>query len=140
VARAVKYIALLGLFLAAVSAASGAVAAHRFGQGAYLASAIAALLIWTVGSASLALIFAARTPAARLNCVLGGVVVRMALPLVVIALLTSTNHPLLADGIAGLIVVHYLAGLVVETLLSVRIVNQLKAPSHAGGSTAPAIV
>jgi hypothetical protein len=121
VARAATYIALLGFFLAAVAAAAGAVATHRIGQSAYLASAMAALLIWIVGSASLALIASARTPAARLNCVLAAMLIRMALPLV--AVVFFTNHPLAARGIAGLIVVHYLAGLALETLFAVRIVG-----------------
>jgi hypothetical protein len=133
VARAAKYIALLGVFLAAVSAVAGAVAAQRFGNGAFLASAIAALLIWIVGGSSLALVASAKTPTNRLNCILAAMMIRMALPLVAVVFFTSSNHPLAAYGIAGLIVVHYLAGLVVETLLCLRMVSQVKAPGSAGG-------
>jgi hypothetical protein len=133
VARAAKYIALLGGFLAAVSAASGAVAAQKYGSEAYLASAVAALLIWIAGGSSLALVASAKTPTARLNCVLAAMMIRMALPLAAVAFFSSSNHPLAAYGVAGLIVVHYLAGLVVETLLCLRIVSQVKAPGSAGG-------
>jgi hypothetical protein len=133
VARAAKYIALLGVFLAAVSAASGAVAAQKYGSGAYLASAVAALLIWIVGGSSLALVASAKTPTARLNCVLAAMMIRMALPLAAIAFFSTSNHPLVAYGVAELIVVHYLAGLVVETLLCLRIVSQVKTPGSAGG-------
>ena len=120
-ARAAQYIALLGVFLAAVSATAGAVAAQKFGNGAFVASAIAAILVWSVGGLSLALIASAKTPASRLNCALAAVLIRMTLPLAALVYFTSTQHPLIAEGIAGLIVVHYLAGLAVETLMSVRI-------------------
>jgi hypothetical protein len=133
VARAAQYIALLGVFLAAVSATAGAVAAQKFGNGAFIASAVAALLVWSVGSLSLALIASAKTPASRLNSALAAMLIRMALPLAAVAYFTSTQHPLIAKGIAGLIVVHYLAGLAVETLMSVRIVSHIKAPGSAGG-------
>jgi hypothetical protein len=136
VTRAAKHIALLGFFLAAVAAVAGAVAAHRFGPGAYAASMLAATLIWIAGSASLALLASARTPAARLNCILASILIRMALPLAAMVFFTSTHHPLAAQGIAGLIVVHYIVGLCVETLLAVRIVASAKAPSSAGGREA----
>jgi hypothetical protein len=126
VTRAAKYIALLGIFLAAVAAAAGAVAARQYGSGAYQASALAAVLIWVVASASLALIAAARTPAERLNCILLAMLLRMALPLAALVYLNSVGHPLLDDGIAGLLVVHYLAGLSIETLLAVRMVSSAK--------------
>jgi hypothetical protein len=122
VARAAKYIALLGLFLATVAAAAGAVAMRWFGPGALLASGLAAFMIWLVGSASLALLASAKTPAARLNCALAAMLIRMAVPLLALLYVMSTHHPLVADGIAGLIVVHYLAGLAVETAMAVRIV------------------
>jgi hypothetical protein len=139
VARAVKYIALLGVFLAAVSAAAGTVAARRYGTSAFEASAIAALLIWVVGSASLAILASARTPAARLNAALLAMLIRMALPLAAVVYFTRSIDALAGAGIVGLIVVHYLAGLVVETLMSVRIVSRahlpaaMKAPGSAGG-------
>jgi hypothetical protein len=125
VTRAAKYIALLGFFLAAVAAAAGAVAAHRFGPGAYAASSLAAAMIWIVGGAALALIASARTPAARLNCILASILIRMALPLAAVVYFTSTHHPLADDGIAGLIVVHYLAGLSIETFMAIRLIAAL---------------
>jgi hypothetical protein len=133
VARAAKYIALLGLFLAAVSAAAGAVAAQRYGTAALQASALAAFLIWLVGGASLAIIASASAPMARLNAALAAMLVRMSLPLVAVVYFTRADHPLAAAGVVGLIMVHYLAGLVVETLMAVRIIHELKAPGSAGG-------
>ena len=119
--RAAKYIAILGIFLAAVAAASGIVAARQYGAGAYLASAISALLIWSVGSLSLLIVALAPTPQARVNAALLGMLIRMALPMVAIAYFSKSNHPLAAEGIVGLLVVHYLLGLIAETLLSVRL-------------------
>lgn len=130
-ARAATYIAVLGVFLAAVAVAAGAVAARRYGEGAYLASFVAAALIWFVGGASLALVASATTPVARLNCALAAILIRMAAPLAAVAYFSSSDHPLAADGVAGLIVVHYLAGLVVETLLCLRIVGHAHAPGAA---------
>jgi hypothetical protein len=138
VTRAATYIALLGFFLAAVAAAAGAVAAQRYGSGAYQASALAAALIWVVGSASLALVASARTSAARLNCILGAMLLRMALPLVVLVYLTSINHSMLSGGIAGLIVIHYLAGLALETWLAVRLVGFVNAPKSTTSAQTPA--
>jgi hypothetical protein len=133
VARAAKYIALLGLFLAAVSAAAGAVAARQFGTTAYQASALAAFLIWLVGAASLAIIESSRAPMTRLNAVLAAMFIRMALPMVAVVFFTRSDHPLAAAGVVGLIMVHYLAGLVVETLMAVRIIHGVKSPGSSRG-------
>jgi hypothetical protein len=123
VLRAAKYIAILGIFLAAVAVASGVVAARQYGNGAYLASAVSALLIWSVGALSLLIVALAPTPQARINAALLGMLVRMALPMVAIVYFTKSNHPLAAEGIVGLLVVHYLLGLIAETLLSVRLTS-----------------
>lgn len=86
-----------------------------------MASAISALLIWSVGSLSLLIVALAPTPQARVNAALLGMLIRMALPMVAIAYFSKSNHPLAAEGIVGLLVVHYLLGLIAETLLSVRL-------------------
>ena len=119
--RAAKYIAILGVFLAVVAAASGVVAARQYGIGAYAASAIAAGMIWSVGSLWLVMIAATPTPQARVNAALLGMLIRMALPMAAIVYFSSSNHPLAAEGIVGLLVVQYLLALVVETLLNVRL-------------------
>ena len=120
--RAGKYIAVLGLCLAAVSAAAGALAARQYGSQAYQASAVAATLVWVVGSLALAIVGVPRTGAGRLNASLLAMLIRMTVPMAVVLYLTRTNHPLMAFGLGGLVVVHYLAGLAIETYLCVRIV------------------
>jgi len=134
VARAAKYIAILGLFLAAVATVAGALAARRFGASAYQASAVAATLIWVVGSASLAIIASARTRPGRINAALLAMLLRMGLPLAAIVYFTRSGHPLAQDGVVGLIAVHFLAGLALETLLSVRIVAAAEGSTHNGGA------
>lgn len=130
-ARAGKYIALLGLYLAVVALTAGALAARRYGSSAYEASAAAAVLIWAVGGASLAIIARARTNAARLNAILLAMLLRMALPLAAMVYVMQTNPPLASAGLRGLIVVHYLAGLALETYLAVRIVAASTLQSNA---------
>lgn len=120
--RAGKYIAVLGLCLAAVSAAAGALAARQYGTQAYQASAVAATLVWIVGSLALAIVGIPRTGAGRLNAALLAMLIRMTVPMAIVLYLTRTNHPLMAFGLGGLVVVHYLAGLAIETYLCVRIV------------------
>jgi hypothetical protein len=134
VARAAKYIALLALFLAAVSAAAGAVAARRYGNGALAASAVAAAIVWLAGSAALGIVASAKTPPQRLNAVLLAMLVRLALPMVAVVALSRSQNQLADNGVAGLIVVHYLAGLLLETWLSLRLAS---VASTAGTSSAP---
>lgn len=136
VRQAAKYIAILGLFLAAVAAATGLVAARQYGSGAYLASLVSATMIWSVGALSLLIVALAPTPPARVNAALLGMLVRMALPMVAIAYFSKSNHPLAADGIVGMLVVHYLLGLVAETLLSVRLMSpaSVKSPGTVASS------
>lgn len=129
--RAVKYIAILGLLMAAAAVVGGLIAARRYGDGAYVASAVSAAMIWAVGSLSLVIVASASSPQARLNAALLGMFVRMALPVAALAYFSSSKHPLAADGIVGLLVAHYLFGLVVETLLSVRLVAAANPPKLA---------
>jgi hypothetical protein len=58
-----------------------------------------------------------------INGALGAMLVRMALPMVALVYFTSTKHPLVAAGVGGQIVVLYLCGLIVETLMTVRLVS-----------------
>jgi hypothetical protein len=132
VAKTAKYIVALGAFLAVVSVAAGALAARRYGTDAYAASAVAAALNWAAGAAALFTIAIGRNHSWRTQSVLLAMLVRM-FPVLVAALwFTQSNHPLAAAGIGGLIVVHYLAGLMVETLMSIRL-----AGAPATGSSDP---
>ncbi len=122
VGKAAKYIAVLGVALAVVSALAGAVAARRYGNGAYEASAVAAFLNWIAGSVSLAIMVVTRNKPWRTHGALLAAAGRMVLPLAALMVFSRSQHSLAAHGVAGLIVLHYLVGLVIETVLSLRLV------------------
>jgi hypothetical protein len=136
VVKAAKYIAVLGAALAAVSALAGAVAARRYGAGAYEASAVAAAINWIAGSVALAAIFASRNQPWRTHAALLAMGVRMALPLASLAYFHRSHDPLAAHGVVGLILVHYLVGLVIETVMSVRVVGATGAGTTGSPGTA----
>jgi hypothetical protein len=119
-----KSIVVLGVLLALVAVASASLLASRFGDGAWAASGMAAGLIWALGAASLAMIALAPSRPAQLNAALLGMMVRMGLPLVLVMYFTMSGGSLAAAGITVFIVIHYLAGLVVETLLAVRLLKR----------------
>jgi hypothetical protein len=123
VAKAAKYIVALGAALAGVAALSGALAAQTRGPAAYQAAAVAALLNWIAGSMALVTVIATRHSSQRINGALGAMLVRMALPMVALVYFTSSKHPLAAASVGGQIVVLYLCGLIVETLMTVRLVS-----------------
>ena len=118
-----KSIAVLAASLALVAFASASLLASRYGEDAWLASGLAAGLIWALGAASLAMIAMAPTPHARLNAALLGMLVRMTLPMAVVVYFTRQQGPLAEAGINLFIVIQYLAGLFVETLLAVRLIK-----------------
>jgi hypothetical protein len=129
VVKAAKYIAVLGAALALVSAAAGMLAAQRYGPDAYGASAVAAAINWIAGSIALATVVMSRNQPWRTHAALLAMVGRMALPLLAVMYFTRSQGGLAAHGVVGLIVVHYLVGLVIETAMSVRVV--------AGGCGSP---
>jgi hypothetical protein len=132
VAKIVWYIAALGALLAAVAVVAGLVAARRFGPEAYQASAVAAGVNWIAGSLALAIVGASASQPWRVQGALLGMLVRMAVPLAAVVIFTQSRHPLTSHGVVILIVVHYLVGLLAETLLTVRIVAA--AQRRDGGS------
>ncbi len=140
-AKTAKYIVGLGVTLAAVSAVVGVVAARRYGTPAYAASAVAALINWAAGSLALVTVALCRNQPWRAQSVLLATLVRMVPVLIAVACFVRSSSPLAAAGVAGLIVVYYLVGLVVETLLSLRLVacaSPLGHPSSALAGAGPA--
>jgi hypothetical protein len=123
VAKTAKYILALGAALAVVCVAAGAVASRRYGSTAYAASAVAALINWAAGAAALATVAIGRSQPWRTQSVLLAMVVRMFPMLAAVLWFMRSANPLAAAGVAGLIVVHYLAGLLLETLMSVRLAS-----------------
>jgi hypothetical protein len=124
VVKAAKYIAVLGAALALVSAGAGLLAARRYGSAAYGASAFAAAVNWIAGSIALATIVLSRNQPWRTNAALLAMGGRMILPLFAVAYFSRSQNWLAAHGVVGLIVLHYLVGLVIETVMSVRLVAE----------------
>jgi hypothetical protein len=133
VAKAAKYIVALGAALAGVAALSGALAAQQRGPVAYEAAALAAVLNWIAGSIALGAVIATRHSSQGVNGALAAILARMALPMAALVYFTSSQHPLVAAGIVGQIVVLYLCGLVVETLMTVRLVSRAQSERPQAG-------
>lgn len=117
-----RSIGLLGACLAVVAMTAGGLLAGRYGAEAWQASVLAAGIVWGVGAASLVLIGSARTREMRINCVLLGMLARLSLPLIAVLYFEAVGGRLAAAGIITFITIHYLAGLIVETVLSIRLV------------------
>jgi hypothetical protein len=139
VAKAAKYIVALGAALAGVAALSGALAAQSRGPAAYQAAAVAALLNWIAGSMALATVIATRHSSQRLNGALGAMLARMALPMAAVLFFMSSKHPLVAAGVVGQIVVLYLCGLIVETIMTVRLVSRADRERPSGRQLSAAL-
>ena len=114
---------------------SGVVAARRFGVGAYEASAVAAAINWAAGSVALAAIFLSRNQPWRTHAVLIAMGARMALPLAALMYFSRSSSSLTAHGVVGLILVQYFVGLILETLMSLRLVGGNAPNSAAPGTT-----
>ena len=121
--RVVKYVLLLGGCLTAIAVPTGIVVARHAGADAYFAAAVAALTVWVAGSLALAIAAIPCPPEQKISLVLLAMAVRMALPMVVGVALGRPGGPLADASIFGMIVVHYLIGLAIETPLLLRLLN-----------------
>ena len=122
-AQVAKYILGLGACLAVVSLIT-ALARPDLGANAFPLSGLAAAVVFTAGSLGMVLISIPVPPVQRVSSVLLAMLIRMSLPLGVGFLLEYGPASARFQGIFGLIVVHYLAALLIETPLTVRMVNQ----------------
>jgi predicted aconitase with swiveling domain len=135
VAKAAKYIAVLGAALAVVGLLTGAVAAQRYGSGAYEASAVAVAINWIAGSVALAAIVLSRNEPWRVHASLIAMGSRMALPLMALMFFSESPGRLTAHGVVGLILVQYFVGLILETLISLRVVKGQASNAPGPGTT-----
>jgi hypothetical protein len=112
-------VAILTAALAAAFPLFGWFGYHRHGEWGLIAAAVAASVCWF--GCTMALFCAAflqRTqPVAGL---LGGMLFRLGVPLVLGLVLQHNHEPLAQAGIFGTILLYYLLSLVVETVLSIR--------------------
>jgi hypothetical protein len=95
----------------------------RSGAAGLLAAVVAGAVCWFGALAALVVVGLMRGGPQVLHGVLLSMFFRMGLPLVAGITLSQAGGPLAEAGVFGMIVVYYLIGLFVETLLSVRLVG-----------------
>jgi hypothetical protein len=96
---------------------------ERYGSLGVIATFVAAALCWLSASCALAItIFTAHGPQAVAGLFLA-IAVRMGAPLAAAVAWTVTETKLAEAGLFGLIVIHYLAALAVETTLAVYFIS-----------------
>ena len=94
------------------------------GENGVLAAALAGGICWIGALIALVLVGLFRSSHNQMvSATLLGMLFRMGLPLVTGLALTRAGGPLAEAGLFGMILVFYLVGLVVETILSVRILG-----------------
>ena len=93
------------------------------GEPGVWAAAVAAVVCLGAGLVALIFLSLFREPLQAFNGVGLAMLFRMAIPMTTGVLLTKLGGPLAEAGVFGMIVGFYLVGLLVETLLAVRLVN-----------------
>lgn len=95
------------------------------------ATAVAAGVCWFGATGALLSTAFLRGSQFALHGLFGGMILRLGLPLALGMFLSSRGGGLAKAGVFGLIVMFYLLTLVVETLLSLRFVNQPQKSARA---------
>jgi hypothetical protein len=113
---------VLGL---AIVPAAAAIAVCTVGltEGAIVSAAIGGGVCWFAGTLALSAGYLGNRLQAPVHGVLAGMIARMGLPLIALVGLSQTGAPLGANGVATTILGVYLVSLVVETLLSLRMIG-----------------
>ncbi|MAG93603.1 MAG: hypothetical protein CMJ48_07620 [Planctomycetaceae bacterium] len=120
--------AILVLVLLVISPAIAYPAWSAHGQTGLIAASLAGLVCLLAGIAALAVTGLTQNTPNALNGLLASILFRTMIPLGAVFALSKSNRSLAEAGIFSLFVCFYLLTLVVETLLSVRLVNS---PSDA---------
>jgi hypothetical protein len=124
-----RSLSILALAIAATLGVAGGVAWSRSGEMGLAAAIVAAGVCWVGAALSFVLVEWFRRSGNPVAGVLGGMLIRLGLPLAVGVALSEAGGPLADAGVFGLIVVFYLVALVVETLLLVRALQQPRRPA-----------
>ena len=93
------------------------------GEAGVLAAVVAAVVCLGAGLVALIFLASFRKPQQAFTGVGLAMLFRMAIPMATGAVLTKLGGPLAQAGVFGMIVGFYLVGLLVETLLAVRMVS-----------------
>ncbi|QDS99692.1 hypothetical protein [Adhaeretor mobilis] len=121
---------ILGIVFVVVAAIAAGVTAGKYGSDAYLSCGLAAAVVWLAGTIGLVLTSLASDAHSRLNALLMGMLVRLGLPLASLVIVPQMSERLAAAGFAGLVLVFYLVGLVVETPLLMGLVKKAQDTSE----------
>lgn len=114
---------LLGAVLIAVAVCAAGVRGNSVGSEGFAACFVAAFVCWASGTAALAITALTAGTTNGLAGLLGSIFLRTGIPIAVGILMCSAGLPLAKAGLFGLLVVHYLAGLIVETTVSVYLIG-----------------
>ncbi len=116
--------ALLTISLVAAFPAVAWFGYGRHGSNGIAAAAVAAAVVWFGATAALLLVSFFRGSSEQMvSATLLGMLFRTGLPLVTGLAMNRTGGPLAEAGLFGMILIFYLVGLLVETLLSVRLLG-----------------
>jgi hypothetical protein len=96
------------------------------GQSGVLAAAVAAIVCLGAGLVALTCFALFRDPQVAFTGVGLAMLIRMAIPMATGVVLTKLGGPLAEAGVFGMIVGFYLVGLLVETLLAVRLASGVR--------------
>lgn len=125
-----RNLGLLALAVIATLAVAGPIAWARYGESGLWAATIAATVCGVSAGASLAVVARASRSGMGVHGALLGMLIRLGAPLATGVYFQQRGGELAEAGVFGLIVVFYLVTLFVETLLSVKLIQQL--PKKAG--------
>ncbi|MEQ8211250.1 MAG: hypothetical protein RH917_15590 [Lacipirellulaceae bacterium] len=127
-----KPLLILSASLAVVAAIAAWFAVPKYGNDAYLSCGLAALIVWVACGFGLLVAALAPNHHARLNALMGGMLVRMGLPLASLFIVPGSSGRLAEAGFANLLLVFFLAGLLIETPLLVGIIRRAQSGEQSG--------
>lgn len=123
--------ALLAIAIVPAGLLAGRLVAGSFDSRALFAAGVAVGVCWLAGALAISATYFGNRSRLPVQGLLLGMLLRMALPLIAGIVLQQTGGPLAEAGVFSMIVGVYLWGLVVETILSLRMAPPASALSKA---------
>jgi hypothetical protein len=103
----------------------------RVGVDGILAAALAGVICWVGAAGALAVASLFRQSQQAASALMLGMLFRMGLPLAAVAWLMTQGGWLAEAGVVGMILIYYLVSLIVETVLSLRLVGSPRQATKA---------
>ncbi len=120
---ALKSCALLALAVVGFYPLVAGYGYSQYGNSGVASASVAAGVCFVGAAAALMCVAFLQGPTAAVNSTLLGMLFRMGLPLGGAMVLNQNGGPLAEAGVLGMVLVYYLFTLVIETLLSLRLVK-----------------